>query len=213
MTVVGILGMTHDKEMQEEYKFPLSLVEKLITEFNPDVICGEVHPDSWELYKEQGKPYGILGETQEEYPHLIFPLCNEKGITFVPVNWFEEDVFEEEVFDRFEEETKQELEKKRSKWEQEKLTATWNKGDIPLNSFEYDNVTKDIYEWLHKLNPDVQNIQWNARHYMMVARVKNAIKSNKGKRILCIHGADHNYWYYQALSNMEEINVVYPLRS
>ncbi|MEI5907692.1 hypothetical protein WAK64_11565 [Bacillus spongiae] len=98
MTTVGILGMTHDEEWQEKYNLPLSLIEELINEFNPDVICGEVHPDSWDLYLKEGNPKGILGETQNEYPKLIFPLCEEKNIKFVPVNWFELDVFK----DRFE---------------------------------------------------------------------------------------------------------------
>jgi hypothetical protein len=62
LAVVGILGMTHDEEMQKKYNYPLSLVE----EFKPDVICGEVHPLSWELYLNNGDPQGILGETQKE---------------------------------------------------------------------------------------------------------------------------------------------------
>ncbi|MBD7962771.1 hypothetical protein [Fictibacillus norfolkensis] len=65
MAVVGILGMTHDEEMQKKYNYPLSLVEELIIEFKPDVICG-VHPLSWELYLNNGVPQGILGETQKE---------------------------------------------------------------------------------------------------------------------------------------------------
>ena len=47
----------------------------------------------------------------------------------------------------------------------------------------------------------------------MLARVKNAIEENEGKRILCIHGADHNYWYYDALKDEKNIEVIYPLRS
>ncbi|MDX8366117.1 hypothetical protein [Cytobacillus sp. IB215665] len=50
MTAVGMLGMTLDGEWQEKYHLPLSLIEKLINEFNPDVICGEVHTDSWDPY-------------------------------------------------------------------------------------------------------------------------------------------------------------------
>jgi hypothetical protein len=211
LTVVGILGMTHDEEMQKKYKYPLSLVKELILEFNPNVICGEVHPQSWELYINEGKPHGILGETQGEYPNLIFPLCQDKGIEFVPVNWFEEDVFDEEVFDRFENNTKKQLEEELTKWNQKQL-STWNKGNIPLNSFDYDDITNDMYNWLHSVNPDVQNIVWNARHYIMVARVKNAVKKYPSKKILCIHGADHNYWYYQALKNEKGIELVYPLR-
>ncbi|HET7578254.1 MAG TPA: hypothetical protein VFK33_03160 [Bacillales bacterium] len=171
MTVVGILGMTHDEEMQKKYHYPLSLVKELILEFKPDVICGEVHPDSWELYLDKGEPYGILGETQGEYPQLIFPLCEERGIDFVPVNWFEEDVFEEEAFDQYDSDTRKQLEEKLNEWNKRQL-ATWNEGNIPLNSFVYDEITNEMYKWLHRVNPEVQNIVWNARHYIMVARVK-----------------------------------------
>ncbi|MGR9050660.1 hypothetical protein ACQ4XT_18655 [Halobacillus faecis] len=211
MNVVGILGMTHDQEMQKKYHYPLSLVKELIEEFEPDVICGEVHPSSWELYIHQGDPYGILGETQEEYPALIFPYCEEKGIPFVPVNWFEEDVFEEEPFDRYDEPKRVKLEKEWEDWNKKQL-ATWNDGRIPLNSTSYDQVTEQMYEWIHNINPEVQGIVWNARHQIMVKRVVHAIRKYPDKRILCIHGADHNYWYHQALRKEEEIEVVYPLR-
>ncbi|MEI5906794.1 hypothetical protein WAK64_06945 [Bacillus spongiae] len=211
MAVVGILGMTHDEEMQKKYKLPLSLIEELILEFKPDVICGEVHPKSWELYNRTGEPFGILGETQNEYPKLIFPMCEERGIHFVPVNWFEEDVFQEGPFDKYDKDTKEELKNKLHDWNERQL-STWNKGNISLNSFEYDHITKDMYKWLHNINPNVQNIIWNSRHYMMVARVKNAIKKFPDKRILCIHGADHNYWYHEALRNEKGIELVYPLR-
>ncbi|BCB05204.1 hypothetical protein [Bacillus sp. KH172YL63] len=211
MAVVGILGMTHDEEMQRKYHFPLSLLEELIEEFNPDVICGEVHPSSWDLYLNTGEPSGILGETQNEYPHLIFPICQEKGIEFVPVNWFEEDVFEEGPFDQYDAETKSKLEKELESWNVKKLSA-WNKGNIPFNSFEYDAITNEMYSWLYSMNPDVQNIVWNARHYIMAARVKNAAKKYPDKRILCIHGADHNYWYYQSLKAEKDIELVYPIR-
>ncbi|NDI35051.1 hypothetical protein [Chengkuizengella sediminis] len=211
MTVVGILGMTHSLELQEKYNGTLSLIKELILEFNPDVICGEVHPLSWELFLKEGDPHGILKETQDEYPNLIFPLCKEKGIQFVPVNWFEEDVFVEGPFDKFDPETREQLEAELDRWT-EKQFETVHKGNIPFNSPGYDKVTEKLYEWLHGVNPELQNIRWNARHYIMVARVKNAAKKYAGKRILCIHGADHNYWYYKSLKNEEGIEVVYPLK-
>jgi hypothetical protein len=211
LTVVGILGMTHDEEMQKKYNYPLSLVKEIIIEFKPDVICGEVHPLSWELYLSNGEPLGILGETQNEYPNLIFPLCNEKGIEFNPINWFEEDVFEEGPFDMYDAKTKKKSEKELDRWNDKKLSV-WNEGNIPFNSFEYDAITNEMYDWLHTINPNVQNIIWNARHYIMIARVKNAAKKYPDKRILCIQGADHNYWYYQSLKDEKDIELVYPLR-
>jgi hypothetical protein len=189
----------------------LSLLKELILEFKPDVICGEVHPKSWDLYLKPGELYGFSGETQPEYPDLIFPLCKEIGINFVPINWFEEDVFEEDPFDKFDLNTKVQLEKELVIWNNKQL-SNWNKGKIPLNSFEYDEITKEMYNWLYNVNPDVQDIVWNSRHYIMIARVKNAIKKYPDKRILCIHGADHNYWYYESFKNEEGIKLVYPLR-
>ncbi|WEG14497.1 hypothetical protein PU629_09125 [Pullulanibacillus sp. KACC 23026] len=152
-----------------------------------------------------------MGETQPEYPKLIFPLCEENDINFVPINWFEEDIFEEEPFDKFDYNTKMQLEERLDMWKDKQLSK-WNQSDIPLNSLEYDDITKEMYSWLHSINPEVQNIVWSTRHYIMVARVKNAIKRYPNKRILCIHGADHNYWYYQSLKNEESIKLIYPLR-
>jgi hypothetical protein len=129
----------------------------------------------------------------------------------VPINWFEEDVFQEEPFSKFDIESKDQLEKKLFDWNQRQF-STWNKGTIPFNSLDYDAVTREMYEWLHNVNPDVQSIVWNARHYIMLARVKNAIRRHLGQRILCINGADHNYWYHQVLQKEKEIDVVYPLR-
>ena len=149
-TVVGILGVTHDPEMQATYHYPLSLMEELIRQFGPDVICGEVHPRSWRLYVETGQPYGILGETQEEYPQLIFPYCESRGVKFVPVNWFEEDVFDEGPFDRFNADTQQRLQRELTHWNNKQL-ATWDRGRIPLNSSAYDRVTQDMYSWLHEV--------------------------------------------------------------
>ena len=211
LTVVGILGVTHDPEMQEKYHYPLALMQELIQKFAPDVICGEVHPESWRLYRDAGRPYGVLEEVQEEYPALIYPYCESHGVEFVPVNWFEPDVFEAGPFDRFDAETRQHLEQELLAWNRQQM-ATWSRGRIPFNSSAYDGVTERMYAWLETINPAVQNIQWNARHYIMIARTERAIAEHPGKRILCIHGADHNYWYNRVLRERMDIELVYPLR-
>ena len=211
LTVVGILGVTHDPQIQAKYQYPLSLMEELIQEFAPDVICGEVHPRSWRLYVETGNPDGLLGEVQQEYPRVIYPFCERQGVTFVPVNWFEEDVFQAGPFDRFDAKTRQHLEQEWQAWNNKQM-ATWNHGRIPFNSLAYDGLTEGLYAWLEAINPAVQNIQWNARHYIMMARVESAVANHLGKRILCIHGADHNYWYHRVLRERSDIELIYPLR-
>ncbi|CAI8828250.1 MULTISPECIES: hypothetical protein [Bacillus] len=138
-------------------------------------------------------------------------MCERNNITFVPVNWFEFDVFKGS-FDKFPSDERLRSEEELSHWLQKQLSL-FNKGAIPFNSVEYDKITQEKYEWLQSVNPELQNIVSNARHYIMVARVKNVIEENEGKRILCIHGADHNYWYYAALKDEKNIEVIYPLRS
>lgn len=60
-----------------------------------------------------------------------------------------------------------------------------------------------MYDWLHTINPG---------HYIMAARVKNVVKKYPDKKFFCIHGADHNYWYYKSLKTEKDIELVYPLR-
>jgi hypothetical protein len=52
MTTVGILGVMHDDETRRKYNLGLGVIEELIMEFHPDVICGEVLPGSWSLQEE-----------------------------------------------------------------------------------------------------------------------------------------------------------------
>jgi hypothetical protein len=62
MTTVGILGVMHDDETRRKYNWGLDVIEELILEFHPDVICGEVLPGSWERYKRNRNDRGYWGE-------------------------------------------------------------------------------------------------------------------------------------------------------
>ncbi|MDK8190652.1 hypothetical protein QP794_11200 [Paenibacillus sp. UMB7766-LJ446] len=67
MTIVGILGTIHNPELREKYNSSLTLYQDLITEFNPDIICGEVHPLSWKKYNVDKQDKGYWGEPASEY--------------------------------------------------------------------------------------------------------------------------------------------------
>ncbi|KAA2301165.1 hypothetical protein FY526_26425, partial [Clostridioides difficile] len=77
MTTVGILGTIHNPELRERYHCSLSLYKNVITEFKPDLICGEVHPQSWLRYLKDKHDRGYWGEPANEYWELVFPLCEE----------------------------------------------------------------------------------------------------------------------------------------
>ncbi|MWC27679.1 hypothetical protein [Paenibacillus sp. MMS18-CY102] len=213
MAVVGILGVVHDDGLREKYHLSLAFMKELITEFNPDVICGEVLPSSWERYKKDRTLRGYWGEPASEYWDLIFPLCEEEKIEFEPIDWVELDVWTDfDPFVSFEEHEQQQL---NAEWEQwfERQLATCGSSVLPFNSYAFDAVTKQKYEWLERINPQAHMFRWTCRHLIMLQRIKNAMKKHADKRILCIAGADHNHVLYEGLMAEKGIQLVYPLRT
>lgn len=221
-TTVGILGVMHDDETRNQYGLTLGLIEELITEFHPDVICGEVLPSSWDLisrgiayegYWQSPDPMykAYWAEPASEYWRLIFPICLEKGIRFEPVDWLELDVWWDfNPFIRYPEEVRKQLEAEQTAW-MEKQFATFSQSAIPFNSTAYDEIARAKHMWLEQVNADSYVFRWVNRHLIMIQRVKNVIKRNQGKRILILAGADHNYGYFDGLKE-EPIELIYPLR-
>ncbi|RED59167.1 hypothetical protein [Cohnella lupini] len=211
MTIVGVLGTIHNESLRNQFNCSLDLYRDLVEEFKPEIICGEVHPLSWNRYKKDKNDKGYWGEPASEYWELIFPLCEEKNIEFIPIDWFELDVWNDfNPFDKFSEEKRKELESMDDEWFSRQM-KTHSFGSIPFNSKEFDEVTKQKYEWLYQLNPEAQNFRWVVRNQIMIQRARNAIKSNPDKRILCIVGADHSYLFKEGLIN-DQIRLKYPLR-
>ncbi|WP_339803773.1 hypothetical protein MKY19_14260 [Paenibacillus sp. FSL R5-0744] len=211
MSIVGILGVVHDDELRQKYHFSLEFIKDLILEFNPDIICGEVLPSSWEHYKKDSNYRGYWGEPASEYWDLIFPLCKEENYEFVPIDWVELDVWTDfDPFNSYKEDQRKELEYELEQWFQRQL-STVDSSAIPFNSLEYDTITRQKYQWLERINPQAHQFRWLCRHLIMIQRIKNAIKGHSEKRILCIVGADHNHSLYEGLITEMDIQLVYPL--
>ncbi|MEK3828479.1 hypothetical protein [Paenibacillus sp. FSL K6-1558] len=211
MTTVGLLGTIHNAELRERYNCSLSLYKRIIHEFKPDVICGEVHPQSWQKYMNDPQDKGYWGEPASEYWELIFPLCEEHRIIFVPIDWFELDVWHDfDPFIGYGAEERKKLEQQDDAWFIKQM-ETSSYGNIPFNSNEFDQITRMKYEWLSKVSPKSQNMRWQVRNQIMIQRVKNAMKEYAGKRILCIVGADHNYIFQDELRK-EDVHWIYPLK-
>lgn len=142
---------------------------------------------------------------------MIFPLCEEQRIPFVPIDWFELDVWNDfDPFNGYDAEARKALEQQDDAWFAKQMeTSTY--GNIPFNSNEFDQITRMKYEWLYEINPASQTVRWLVRNQIMMQRVKNAIKDHTGKRILCIVGADHNYIFHDEFQN-EAVDWIYPLK-
>ncbi|WP_240421771.1 hypothetical protein [Paenibacillus periandrae] len=196
----------------EGYDCTIDLYATLITEFNPDVICGEVHPNTWNVYLSDKTKRGFWGEAEDIYYDWIFPYCEENSVVFLPVDWFELDVWNDfDPFLKFEGTQREAFQNKLADWfEQQK--RVWNATPIPFNSKQYDDIARQKYKWLYDINTESQIFRWICRNQIMVQRIRNTIKRHPGQRILCIAGADHNYCYYDGLKDLEDITIQYPLK-
>ncbi|NGZ74699.1 DUF5694 domain-containing protein [Saccharibacillus alkalitolerans] len=209
---IGILGVVHNNELRMQTGLTIELIRELITEFDPDVICGEVLPVSWDRYKREPAERGYWGEPPSEYYDLIFPLCEEKGIDFVPIDWIELDVWNDfDPLRKYEGEARARLEQEDEKWWQRQLEGA-GQGNIPFNTAAFDEATRLKYKRMAELDPEAYALRWTHRHLIMVQRIRNAIKRNPDKRILCIVGADHNHLLNEELRRAEGSKVIYPLR-
>lgn len=211
LTILGILGTTHNPDFRVRYNYPLELLKEVILDFNPSVICGEVHPTSWDRQLKNQVYEEYLGMPASEYWELIFPLCRERNLKFVPIDWFELDIwFEFDYFNKFSNEDKTRLEAQEENLDK-RIRETWKAGSIPFNSTEYDQLCKAKYDWIKELNPTAYTVQWEARNLIMAERVKKAMHKNPDERILCVVGADHNYMMYDYLKD-GDWTTIYPLR-
>lgn len=209
MSIVGILGTIHgDLEYRKRLGYPIEFMEKVIKDFKPDIICGEVRPEDWRKYCQDENYNGYLGPY--EYRNLIIPLCEKNSIEFIPVDWFEDDLIEYPFDGIFSEKEEKEYESQILE-KYDEIFKIAQQSEIPFNSFKFNEIVKKKQEFQHEKRPVESKVNWIARNYIMVSRIRKAIEDNKGKRILCTVGAEHNYFYYEELKRLG-YDVLYPLK-
>ena len=209
MNTVGILGSIHgDDSFRIQKGYTLEMMKEVIVQFKPDIICGEVRPEDWLKYCDDRNYTGYLGPS--EYRRLIIPYCENEGIEFVPVDWFEDDTVNWDYMRNYSEHQKEEF-MKTLEMLYEKIWYIGTNSLLPMNSFELDELVMQKQKWLESLDPIMHNVYWIARNQLMIERIKKVIEKNTSKRILCIAGAEHNYFYYNELKKVK-CNLIYPLK-
>lgn len=207
MSFVGILGTVHSDNMRKEFNYSLEKLREVIEAFNPEIICGEVRPEDWQKYCDDRNYDGYLGPS--EYRKLIIPLCEEKNISFIPVDWFEDDLIKLDYFQGKSEAEIDEIEKQFDSIMDTYMVAA-KSSLLPFNSMEFSAIADKKQTFQGTINPTVHNICWTCRNEIMVERIKLAISENPGKRILCTVGAEHSYFYLKALT-CSGVEVIYPI--
>lgn len=209
MTTVGVLGSIHKFHKDLEYEYSLKDLREIIIDFRPDIICGEVRIKDWMRYKKDRGYEGYLGPM--EYLELIIPLCEEKEIEFIPVDWFEDDLVQEGDF--FFNKSEKEIDLYESKMSgiMKEYFLVGKQSELSFNSHEFNELVEKKQEIQRDFNPEFHNITWRIRNDLMIAKVRRTIRQNPDKRILCIVGAEHNYLYLKQLSQQKNIDLNFPI--
>lgn len=209
MSLLGILGTVHgDYEKRIQLGYSAELLQKVILDFKPDIICGEVRPEDWQKYQVDKNYSGYLGPF--EYRNIILPLCEKNGIVFEPVDWFEEDLFNYD-FDM-------EIPKEQLEDVQNYLTELDNKvleigkaSSLPYNCVEVNEHVKAKHIKTRDIIPIEDLVTWEARNHIMIARIRKVVDASVNKRILCTAGFEHAYFYCEQLMKLG-YKVMFPVR-
>lgn len=198
-TTIGLFGSVHQDEMQKKFGWDDGRSIALFDSFCPDVVCGEVRRSDY----ESGADY----QGPSEYRRYIFRYCEERGIPFIPCDFFrDEDV---ELAQR-PLEAPEEAEKDFQALMQAYFAA--GAGSVPpFNSPSFNEVVGKKQAFQYKYAPEVTEIIWNQRNRAIVENIKAAAAEHWGKNILVVFGAEHIYWLAEALDGLEGVEVRFPL--
>ena len=208
MSLLGILGTVHgDYEKRIQFGYSAELLQKVILDFKPDIICGEVRPEDWQKHQIDKNYAGYLGPF--EYRNIILPLCEKNDIVFEPVDWFEDDLINYD-FDMHI--SKEELEGLYNCINElnNKLFEIGKSSSLPYNSFEMNEHIKAKYIKMRDIIPIEDLVTWEARNHIMLARIRRVADVSTDKRILCTVGFEHTYFYYEQLIKCG-YNVKFPV--
>lgn len=189
--------------MQKKFGWDDGKSMALFDGFRPDLVCGEVRRSDY----ESGADYQGPGE----YRRFIFDYCRERGVPFIPCDFFrDEDV---ELAQRPLEAPDEEAEEAEREFNavMEDFFRTGGSSEPPFNSPQFNALARRKQELQHKYDPETHEIIWNRRNRAIVENIKVVAADNPGKNILVIFGAEHIYWLAEALGGLEGVSVRFPL--
>ncbi|MBQ8604248.1 MAG: TraB/GumN family protein [Oscillospiraceae bacterium] len=195
-TVIGLYGSVHNPDILKEYGWTEDMLRQLFTEFDPDIICGEVRPEDY------AKAEGYRGPG--EYRRFIFDLCENNGITFCPCDSFDELTLS----------VSEDIDENAPRWKEimDRYMASSNMGELPFNSENFNEIVREKQDYQQKHAPDAHEIIWNRRNRNIVRNITDVINSNPSKRILVVFGAEHIYRLKENLEILENTEIVFPLK-
>ena len=199
MTTIGLFGSLHGDEMQKKFGWDDGKSIALFDRFRPDLVCGEVRRSDYENNADYQGP--------SEYRRYIIRYCQERGIPFVPCDFFRDEDVE---LARRPIEAPDEAEKEFGQIVQN-FFAVGGSATPPFNSAELNEVDRKKQAFQYQYAPEISEIVWNQRNREIVKNIAAAVRENEGKKILVIFGAEHTYWLAEELAKLDGVSIRFPL--
>lgn len=199
-TTIAFFGSTHQDEMQKKFGWDDGKSIALFDWFHPDMVCGEVRRSDYESNADYQGP--------SEYRRYTFNYCKERGIPFIPCDFFRDEDIElaQRPLDVPDEEAVKEFEQIA-----QDFFAIGAKSAPPFNSAEFNDLVRKKQGLQYKYAPEVHEIIWNQRNRQIVENITAVVKENRGKNILVIFGAEHIYWLVEELEKLDGVSICFPL--
>lgn len=200
MTTIALFSSIHGDEMQKKFGWDDGKSIARFDQFHPDLVCGEVRRSDYERSAEYQGP--------SEYRRYIFNYCRERGIPFVPCDFFRDEDIElaQRPLDVDDEQAVKEYE-----GIVKDFFDIGAGSEIPFNSPEFNEVVRKKQAFQYKYAPEVQKVIWNQRNREIVKNIVVVADENPGKNILVVFGAEHTCWLLDELSRLEDVTIRFPL--
>jgi len=194
-TTVGLYSSVHNPEFLEKRDWNEDMIRRLFTDFNPDIICGEVRPEDYiktEGYRGPG-----------EYRRFIFNLCSDYNIAFCPCDSFDELTLS----------ANEDFDETAPRWTDimERYMTAGYSSTLPFNSDKFNDIVREKQNYQKAVSPDAHEIVWERRNRNIADNILKVIQDNPGKRILVVFGAEHTYWLKEELGKQDNVNLIFPL--
>lgn len=217
-TEVTIIGMIHGGHRTSN-TYPLSLVETIVRNVNPDIILTEIPPErtaaALSSYKETGKVTEQRTRAFPEYTDVIIPLQQELGYTIKGTAAWTSDIASTRraALSRIRNNPARADEWQAWQASQRIFRNTLNgRGDDPLyiHSNAYDEAVEARYApYMQYFEADIGKGGWqsiNRAHWANIASELDAVKG-QGKRVLITYGGFHKYWFLRELEKREDVVI------
>lgn len=208
-TNVLVLGTIHRMHKNNQ-NYSYEDIVRVISTFNPDVICVEIRPIDFRISSDYPKEM-ILG--------TVYALKHNKKA--YPIDWWNSDdrklreklIKEPEYIEKQKLEDSLMLKNEKIQTFYTKYNNIWENAAKFKHEFwnedEYNSVVREEYKISMQVFGDSPfNLHYKTRNENMLKLIENAIKENRNKKIIVLTGAEHKHFFDDSLSKRNDINLI-----